>query len=187
MTDGGWSVLSFYFGLLFWCWRHSYSGYHLQIPLWGMFAYTNSRPLPVITHQGDVTTPLIIQACLRHPYIQAPREKWLCFAGFEPAIACLKWNMCPSYLHSIWRTDPDDIPPQHPSMAVFIVSPTHSRTKFSIARFPSIWKSPSGKICPARFAQHNSCLPASIHMVVDKYLESIWGQTLSERGVWSLN
>ena len=88
-----------------------------------MFNCTNSRSSCVSTHQKDLSKPLIIQACLRHPCIQAPREMWLCFAGFEPAIYCLKWDMCPSYPDSTWQTGQDDVPPHHPTIAVFIVSP----------------------------------------------------------------
>ena len=39
-----------------------------------MFAYTNIRSSSVNTHQMDVSKPLIIQACLRHPSLPAPWE-----------------------------------------------------------------------------------------------------------------
>ena len=82
-------------------------------------------PPPFVPTKGNLK-PLVIQACLRHPCIPAPREMWLCFAGFEPAIYCLKWDMCPSYPDSTWQTGQDDVPPHHPTMAVFIVPPALS-------------------------------------------------------------
>ena len=72
---------------------------------------------------------LIVQACLCRSCILAPQEKWLCFSGFEPAIYCLEWDICPSYPESTWKTGQDDIPPYHLAMAVFIVSPALPQAK----------------------------------------------------------
>ena len=44
-------------------------------------------PPPLVPTKGNFEN-------IGHPCIPAPREMWLCFAGFEPAISCLKWDRC---------------------------------------------------------------------------------------------
>ena len=72
-----WPLLYLYVGWLFWRWRHSYSVFHLQIPLWGMYAYTNSRPSSVSTHQREFKNLWLSKhAFVIHAYQR--REKWGC-------------------------------------------------------------------------------------------------------------
>ena len=47
-------MLCLHIGWLFWCWRHSHSGFHSLIPVWGMFAWANSRPSSVSIHQREI-------------------------------------------------------------------------------------------------------------------------------------
>ena len=98
-----WPVLCIHDGWLFWRQRHSCSRFHLQIPLWDTLADTNSRPYSVSTHQWDFSKPLMIQAFYRHQTTPAVREMWLCFAGFAPAISCLKWDV--SMLSTVYWGD----------------------------------------------------------------------------------
>ena len=135
------------------------------IILWISFANTNMR-YACLHKQSTllrkyppkgISRPLIIQACLCHPCIPAPREMWLCLAGFEPAIYCLKWDMCPSYPDSTWQTGQDDVPPHHPTMAVFIVSPALSQ--------PKTWHAQSS-ICKNSFPDFKIPRPSRLYPIL---------------------
>ena len=150
---------------------------------------------------------LIIQVCLRHLCLLSPREKWWYFCGFEPAIYCLEWDMCPSYLDLNWQTGQDDVPPHFPTMAVFIMSPAlsqpktwnvpnsiyknsllHSRISRPSNLFPSFASS-----CELDLILLTSipkkCVPdllppSGVNIGVGVYMETCWGQRKSIRGVF---
>ena len=82
---------------------------------------------------------LIIQACLRHLCIQASREVWASSAGFEPAISCLKWDLCPSNPDAISEAGLDDVPPHYPinsySPSTLILVPLTSMPKICVTDY----------------------------------------------------
>ena len=94
------------------CLHHPYTflrekyGLSQLLPKWsrcpGYSNYTgdNHHPPPLVPAKGSFK-PLAIQACLSHSCTLALREMWLGFAGFEPAICCLKWDMCPSSWYNL--------------------------------------------------------------------------------------
>ena len=151
-----------------------------------MFAYTNSRPSSISTHQRDVSKPLVIQACLHNPCKPAPREKLLCFAGFETAITRLKWDICSSCPDNICQTVLYDVLWHYPDIIVLIMSPVLLQLKPWRAQ-SWICKSPPKKRNPfpskialscllflmSSIFVHHNLYPPSSNIGVGKYLEAI--------------
>ena len=95
--------------------------------------YNNNPPIRLILTQliGIFPSkfPLFLGHRSHYPYIPAPREVWLCSAGFKPAISYLKWYVHPIYLDSTLETSPDNIPTHNPITTVYKVLAALAQTK----------------------------------------------------------